>query len=428
MGMRSIRTMAAPRAKARPAYAPPSEPGILANGPMVSYAPPPPIQTTGSVPMIGMIPQQPDGSEAGTYTANTLPGPVHPAIEAAARAFLAGSAGFDPSRASNGTAALGGFLQGIAGGIAGPANARDAYNAKAQDAANALNTDAQKQKNAHAVELARLRWDMGKGTPAKAVALNETPITDGLAAQLGVPKKFVGLPYGMWTDSPEYKAKTRTPAAAAEAYDYTPWTNYTATDDANVKGIPYLRASDFKSKEGALTLRRAATEGVAVLNDKDAERVGQIDQAKMLVARLNSDLGGLASVDPAARPATWARLTIARAAQTDPRLKSLGTQTFETALNQARALIPPGGGFRWNEAEINRTINNAPKPTDTVASLANWITKVQDMMNDIQSATLRRDRSGMLGMKSKPGMTPAGPPLGSDAAAAAAKYGVPNGH
>jgi len=95
LGMRrSIRTPTAPRQKAAPQVALPSQPGILTNQPMVSYTPPP-LQTSGSVPMIGMIPQEPDPGVPGTYTANTLPGPVHPAIEAAARAFLAGSAGFD---------------------------------------------------------------------------------------------------------------------------------------------------------------------------------------------------------------------------------------------------------------------------------------------------------------------------------------------
>jgi len=178
----------------------------------------------------------------------------------------------------------------------------------------------------------------------------------------------------------------------------------------DIKGNKYVDISEWPAKERPGVMAAASKAGLLALRADEAKTLQGIDHAIQNIEDVKTAVSGFAAKDFLGRPQQLARVTWAKVSQSDPAIASYPALQL-AAINNVLAQVPPGHGFRLNEAEIKRSLaNDLPKDTDSWPVAQRKIEHQQKMIENLRNTIVVRDRSTLAGGSSAPASRTASTP------------------
>lgn len=166
----------------------------------------------------------------------------------------------------------------------------------------------------------------------------------------------------------------------------------------DTQGNKYLDLSEFDAKQRAGVMAYAQQKGYLALRNDEAKSLQGLDHSVQNISDVEDAIKEMKPVkDFMGRPMQIAKVTWAKATQDNPAIASYPALQL-SAINNLLAQVPPGRGFRANEAEIRRSINNDfPKDTDTLPVAKRKLNHQRQMLENLRNTVTVKNRSTLKG-------------------------------
>jgi hypothetical protein len=165
-----------------------------------------------------------------------------------------------------------------------------------------------------------------------------------------------------------------------------------------MSGRKYIDSTTLDPKMASNVKRQAMTAGVPVVTKEQGDALQQIDNAKLNLDFIQSQLMSKLPKDAAGRVVVGPSNKIQEYLQTDDVLGA--ANTYRTAAIQLMRAAAGSKGLRINQAEIKQSVDNdIPRITDTVGVAQRKMDNMRRLLDNAEQSMLVRDRSQASGSK-----------------------------